>query len=376
MAHTVFVGLSGGVDSAVSAALLQSQGHKVVGVFIKIWQPEFIECTWQRDRLDAMRVAAALGIPFKEIDLSEEYKNEVVTKMISSYSAGETPNPDVLCNRSIKFGAFSKWARAEGADVVATGHYAQIKQGEHGTELWRGADESKDQSYFLYQLNQSDLSRSVFPVGEMTKKQVRAYAQSRKLPVAQKPDSQGLCFVGNVSMRDFLKRFITVADGRVTDKKGHIIGVHEGAALYTIGQRHGFTVTKKQLARTPHYVTGIATKNNIVTVSANRSDAARASIHVPDMHWISGAAPSFLTGLAAQTRYRETPIAIKLRGEGKRVHVDFGEPHIVSPGQSLVVYDDGRCLGGGILTANPVPAPAATKPKGDKKQKVMPFAEK
>ncbi|OGG54505.1 tRNA 2-thiouridine(34) synthase MnmA [Candidatus Kaiserbacteria bacterium RIFCSPHIGHO2_02_FULL_55_25] len=376
MAHTVFVGLSGGVDSAVSAALLKEQGHKVVGVFIKIWQPEFIECTWQRDRLDAMRVAAALGIPFKEIDLSEEYKNEVVTKMISSYSAGETPNPDVLCNRSIKFGAFSKWARAEGADVVATGHYAQIKQGEHGPELWRGVDKDKDQSYFLYQLNQGDLSRSAFPVGAMTKKQVRAYAKAHSLPVAQKPDSQGLCFVGDVSMRDFLKRFITVAEGRVTDKKGHILGVHEGAALYTIGQRHGFTVTKKQLAKTPHYVTGIDTKNNIVIVSANRSDAARAGTVVLDMHWISGVAPSFLTGLAAQMRYRETPLPIKLRSEGKRAYVDFGEPHVISPGQSAVVYDGGRCLGGGILAKNTAPVPAAAKPKEDKKQKVMPFAEK
>ena len=376
MAHTVFVGLSGGVDSAVSAALLKEQGHKVVGVFIKIWQPEFIECTWQRDRLDAMRVAAALGIPFKEIDLSEEYKNEVVTKMISSYEAGETPNPDVLCNRSIKFGAFSKWARAEGADVVATGHYAQIKKGEYGPELWRGADASKDQSYFLYQLSQSDLSRAAFPVGAMTKKQVRAYAKAHSLPVAQKPDSQGLCFVGDVSMRDFLKRFITVADGRVTDKKGHIVGVHEGAALYTIGQRHGFTVTKKQLAKTPHYVTGIDTKNNIVIVSANRSDAARASIHVPDMHWISGAAPSFLTGLAVQTRYRETPLAIKLRSEAKRAYIDFSEPHVVAPGQSAVVYDGGRCLGGGIIAKDIAHTVASTKSKETGKQKVMPFAAK
>jgi len=349
MAHTVFVGLSGGVDSAVSAALLKSQDHKVVGVFIKIWQPEFIECTWQRDRLDAMRVAAALGLPFKEIDLSEEYKNDVVAKMISSYSAGETPNPDVLCNRSIKFGAFSTWARAQGADVVATGHYAQIQQGEHGPELWRGADASKDQSYFLYQLNQSDLSRAVFPVGGMTKKQVRSYAKAHSLPVAQKPDSQGLCFVGDVSMRDFLKRFITVDDGKVTDKKGHVIGVHQGSALYTIGQRHGFTVTKKQLAKTPHYVTGIDTKNNIVIVSANRSDAARAGIAVPEMHWISGAAPSFLSGLAVQTRYRETPLPVKLRSEGKRAYIDFGEPHIISPGQSSVVYDGNRCLGGGAI---------------------------
>ena len=157
MAHTVFVGLSGGVDSAVSAALLKEQGHTVVGVFIKIWQPEFIECTWQRDRLDAMRVAAALSIPFKEIDLSEVYKNDVVEKMIASYRAGETPNPDVLCNRSIKFGAFATWAREQGADVVATGHYAQIKNGERGAELWRGTDVSKDQSYFLYQLNERDL---------------------------------------------------------------------------------------------------------------------------------------------------------------------------------------------------------------------------
>jgi tRNA-specific 2-thiouridylase len=208
MANTVFVGLSGGVDSAVSAALLKDAGHSVVGVFIKIWQPEFLECTWAKDRLDAMRVAAALGIPFREVDLSQEYKRDVVGEMIRSYSAGETPNPDVTCNRAIKFGAFASWAHDQGADAVATGHYARVRKTFGEAQLLRGVDSAKDQSYFLYQLSSRDLLRVMFPVGEMKKDAVRAKARRFNLPVAAKADSQGLCFVGDVSMRDFLKRFI------------------------------------------------------------------------------------------------------------------------------------------------------------------------
>jgi tRNA-specific 2-thiouridylase len=348
MAHKIIVGLSGGVDSATAAALLKEDGREVVGAFIKIWQPEFFECTWREDRLDAMRVAAALGIPFLEVDLSEEYKNEVIEKMLASYRSGETPNPDVMCNRSIKFGAFARWAKQKGADAVATGHYARTKKGTSGTELWRGVDTEKDQSYFLHRLGERDLARAVFPLGELTKKQVRAKARSLKLPVAEKPDSQGLCFVGDVTMRDFLKRYLTVEEGRVTDKKGHIIGTHEGAALYTVGQRHGFSITRAGYARVPYYVTAIDTTRNIVVVSAERADAECLKIMIRDIHWIAEA-PALPFEVSAQTRYREKPEPISITRDAGGTSVTFRTPHVVSPGQSIVFYDGDRVLGGAIM---------------------------
>src|SRR3989344_2403239 len=268
----VFVGLSGGVDSATSAALLKEAGHEVTGVFIRIYRPEFVECTWKEDRLDAMRVCAALNIPFRGIDLSSEYKKSVIDGMIADYAAGITPNPDVLCNRAIKFGAFLTWARKEGADKIATGHYAQIEPtsinlvGEASYRLFRGKDANKDQSYFLFRLTQDDLKHVLFPIGHLTKPDVRAKAKKLDLPVAGKHDSQGLCFVGDVSMDDFLRRYIDVVPGPVLDTQGTKIGRHRGAALVTIGQRHGFEITGSE-AHVPHYVTAINTETNEVRVS-------------------------------------------------------------------------------------------------------------
>jgi tRNA-specific 2-thiouridylase len=342
---SVYVGLSGGVDSATSAAILKSLGYDVTGVFIKIWQPEFIECTWREDRLDAMRVCAALSIPFREIDLSEEYKKDVVDAMVADYKKGITPNPDVLCNEKIKFGAFLQWALKEGADMVATGHYARTRDGE----LLRAIDPAKDQSYFLYRISSEDLRKVLFPIGEMRKSDVRDAAHAFGLPVAEKRDSQGLCFVGEVSMRDFLRRFITVKNGKVLDTNGTVIGEHDGAALYTIGQRHGFT-----LANGPsdgaHYIIAIDTDKNTMIVSRDRDDAARASAHLRDMHWI-GEAPAFPLRANVQTRYHETPIVAEISEDSDGIVCDFEHPHIASPGQSLVIYDGDACLGGGIICA-------------------------
>jgi tRNA-specific 2-thiouridylase len=338
-AMRIFVGLSGGVDSAVSTALLKEQGHDVVGVFIKIWQPEFIECTWREDRLDAMRVAAALGIPFREIDLSDEYKHDVVDSMIHDYQAGITPNPDVLCNKSIKFGAFMKWALAQGADFVATGHYAQTKDGK----LFRGADSNKDQSYFLYQLTRSDLGKIVFPVGHLTKSEVRKEADRFGLPNAKKHDSQGLCFVGDVSMEDFLRRFISLQKGSVLDPRGKTIGEHSGAALYTIGQRHGFTISNSEVAQTPHYVVSIDTKSNTITISNDKKGAAKSKTAIRDIHWINE--PPSLSELLAQVRYRGEIVPTKLDGN----ICTFESPQIISPGQSIVFYSENQCLGGAII---------------------------
>ena len=341
----IFVGLSGGVDSAVSAALLKEQGHDVTGVFIRIYRPEFIECTWKEDRLDALRVCAHLGIAFREIDLSDEYKKDVVDPMIADYKNGITPNPDVLCNRVIKFGAFLEWALANGADKIATGHYAQIREDAGVFRLLRGADAGKDQSYFLYRLTQRDLSSSLFPVGGMEKRSVRAHAERLGLPNAQKHDSQGLCFIGDVSIGDFLKRFVAVSAGQVVDTSGALIGEHQGAALMTLGQRHGFTLLP-QVENVPHYVTAVDTKLNTVTASRNRTDAASSGARLRDASWIDTPPRG---NVFIQTRYREEPIEANIEKEGEAYIVRFATPHIAPPGQSLVVYRGSQCLGGGVI---------------------------
>ncbi|MBI2610390.1 tRNA 2-thiouridine(34) synthase MnmA [Candidatus Kaiserbacteria bacterium] len=347
---TVFVGLSGGVDSAVAAAILKQQGHDVTGVFIKIWQPEFIECTWREDRLDAMRVAATLGIPLREVDFSEEYKREVVENMIADYARGITPNPDVVCNRAIKFGQFAMWARENGAEYVATGHYARLRQGSGGqarVELLRGADRNKDQSYFLYVLTQENLTRTLFPIGELTKHQVRSLAKKFRLPNAEKPDSQGICFLGDVTMDEFLARFIPLERGVVLDMTGTIIGEHQGAALYTVGQRHGFMARSSEEKAREHYVVATDTRANTVTVSPNRSDAARKEVALEHVYWIE---PQQLPLTAdAQARYREAPVRVRVEERAEKMSAIFFEPHIAAPGQSLVLYEGERCLGGGII---------------------------
>lgn len=347
MQMRVYVGLSGGVDSAVSAALLLRQGFAVTGVFIKIWQPEFIECTWERDRIDAMRVAVALGIPFKEIDLSEDYKKSVIDEMTSSYAKGITPNPDVACNERIKFGSFYRWAVDQGADRVATGHYARVVQNGGTHLLCRGVDVQKDQSYFLYRLDRAHLPRIMFPVGGMTKSDVRKLAESLDLPVAKKRDSQGLCFVGDVSMREFLRRYIPVEEGDVVDMSGRLVGRHFGAALYTTGQRHGFTIASAGDASAAHYVTGIDAARNVIRVSADKRDAQRAEFNTDTMHWLAD--KSMPLTCVAQSRYREDPfkVTVSARAGGCRIVMD--EPHIVSAGQSLVLYEEDVCLGGAYI---------------------------
>ncbi|MBI5457263.1 tRNA 2-thiouridine(34) synthase MnmA [Candidatus Kaiserbacteria bacterium] len=356
MTHRVFVGLSGGVDSAVSAALLQREGYDVVGAFIKIWQPEFIECTWCEDRLDAMRVCAALAIPFREVDLSQEYKEAVVERMVRGYAQGITPNPDALCNIHIKFGSFSRWAKENGAKAIATGHYARKREVGGHFDLLRARDSAKDQSYFLYRLGQLELARALFPIGGLLKSEVRALASKFNLPVAKKPDSQGLCFVGEVSMSEFLKRFIAVIPGPLVCD-GRVIGEHEGAALYTVGQRHGFALSKDAGAG-PFYVTRVEVVKNTVHVSLRREDATRTTVNLSDMHWIYRELRLPVT-LQAQARYHEAPIGATIsKGPGGFASA-FEHPHIASPGQSLVLYQKNEreeegdvCLGGGIIATS------------------------
>ena len=351
----VFVGLSGGVDSAVSAALLKEQGHDVTGVFIRIYRPEFIECTWKEDRLDAMRVCAALNIPFREIDLSDEYKRGVVDKMLGDYAAGITPNPDVLCNREIKFGAFLTWARESGADKIATGHYARTDANSGPYRLLRGRDQSKDQSYFLFRLQEADLKHALFPVGGLLKSEVRLLAKKLDLPVAKKHDSQGLCFIGDVTMADFLKQYLDITAGPVVDVKGRRIGEHHGVALVTIGQRHGFSLAGNEVqdaqpaGMQAHYVVAIDIEKNEIVVSPNRDDAKIREVTLRDTSFV-GDTPKDGDCVEVQARYREPAVAATVRrGQGTSIRIHFDEPHIAPPGQSLVMYKGSVCIGGGVI---------------------------
>lgn len=352
----VYVGMSGGVDSSVSAALLKREGFDVTGVFIKTWQPEWLEaqggCTWREDRLDAMRAAARLGIPFITLDLEKEYKREVAERMIAEYRAGKTPNPDIMCNTHVKFGGFFAWAMDQGADYVATGHYARIERDEGGERLLMGADQGKDQSYFLYTLSKEELSKTLFPVGGMRKPAVRKRARSFGLPMAEKKDSQGICFIGQVDMKEFLSHYMPLAKGAVLDESGKIIGEHDGAVFLTLGERHGFAVTDKKPDDAPYYVTGRDIGRNTVTVSQRRLDGSlsveKKAFEIGNASWI-GEPPE--TGKPYRARVRHLgellPCSVAL-GNGATCRIQFDMPLIVAAGQSIVVYDGERCLGGGI----------------------------
>lgn len=347
--------MSGGVDSSVSAALLKEQGFDVTGVFIKTWHPSFLTCTWIEDRRDAMRVASRLGIPFRTLDLEKEYKQEVVDYMVREYESGRTPNPDVMCNKTIKFGAFLDLAKKEGADLIATGHYARnINSDKTGKqELLAGKDPEKDQSYFLWTLTQSELDHVMFPVGDMRKSDVRTYAAKLSLSVADKKDSQGLCFVGKVDMKKFLQRFLKTEKGVVRNEEGDIVGEHEGAALYTIGQRQGFTVTERTTERKPYYVVAKDMKTNTLIVSHHPKVSKRSpkEVFLEATSFVSGEAPKEGT-YGARIRYRQKMQKVDLSYERERLKVSFEERQEgLSPGQSLVLYDGDVCLGGGIMSA-------------------------
>ena len=345
----VFVGLSGGVDSAASAALLKKAGYDVTGVFIKVWQPDFLPCNWRDERRDAMRVAIALDIPFLFFDFEKEYKKGVVDKMIAEYKVGRTPNPDVLCNREIKFGAFWKQAKKMGADFIATGHYARIEDGK----LKEGKDGEKDQSYFLWTLTENDLSHTIFPIGNLEKSEVRKLARKSHLPVSEKKDSQGVCFIGEIRMDEFLSHFVSTKSGKVLDTRGDVIGTHKGALFYTIGERHGFEVTKKSSEDKAFYILSKDMKANTLTVSNKEPEIISSSptrIMVKDVNWISELAT---TRLSARIRYRgeKIPVIVKLgHGVSKQITVEFQKPmRGLSLGQSIVFYENEICLGGGVM---------------------------
>jgi tRNA-specific 2-thiouridylase len=349
----IFVGMSGGVDSSVSAALLKKAGHDVTGVFIKVWQPDWIECTWREERREAMRAAAHLGIPFVTLDLEKEYKEGVIDYMIAEYTAGRTPNPDVMCNREVKFGAFWRWAQAQGAEYVATGHYAQNIE----DKLFAGKDKNKDQSYFLWTLNQDDLKHIIFPVGHLEKLEVRALAKKFKLPNAEKKDSQGLCFIGKIDVKDFLAHYVKQSPGKVLNEKGEVIGTHPGALLITLGERHGFTIDAKY--KTPnderYYVISKNIKENTITVSSrnNQDTIINNQIKLTNVNWVGGV-PKLGEKIQIRVRYRQplVPAVVKSVSSGQSEIMPESKIDAVTPGQSLVMYDGLKgeeCLGGGVI---------------------------
>lgn len=337
----VFVGLSGGVDSAVSAALLVSQGYDVVGVFIRISLPGY-PCSAGVDKIEAMRVAAHLSIPFMEIDLSANYAAAVLATTLEEYAKGNTPNPDTLCNREIKFGAFYDFARAHGADYIATGHYAQVKDGL----LYTGEDEQKDQSYFLWMVPAHVLPHVLFPVGHLRKPQVRKLAKKFKLPNAQRKDSQGLCFLGEMSIEDMLVRELPLVPGPVLDEKGNTVGTHTGAQQYTLGQRHGFVLHAQTPATPAHFIVAKDVDKNTITVSTSPypKGVTQTEIVVRESNWIGSPAPG---SCEARFRYRQTLIPATLEDGGRRVVLQT--PWHIPQGQSLVLYRGSQCLGGGIV---------------------------
>lgn len=348
VSKTVFVGVSGGVDSSLALYLLKEQGYKVVGVFIRTWTPDFIECTWKDERRDAMRVCAHLDVPFLECDAEEEYKKGVADYMIEEYRKGNTPNPDVMCNREVKFGVFWQFAKSKGADYIATGHYARNEHKDNTYYLKKGVDDSKDQSYFLWTLTQDDLSHALFPVGHLKKSEVRKLAEKYNLPTATKKDSQGVCFLGPLDMKDFLSHYIKAEKGNVLNEKGEIIGTHNGALFFTLGERHGFTLTKNN--NEPLYIVKKDIKNNTITVSGDRyfKDTGESinSVSIDRMNWIS-VKPDSLQTYESQIRYHGEYLNSKVQvDEGK---VLFEKSVLVDKGQSVVFYDKDICLGGGII---------------------------
>jgi tRNA-uridine 2-sulfurtransferase len=340
---SVYVGLSGGVDSAVSAALLKEKGYEVTGVFIKIQIPGY-PCPAAVDRLEAMRVAAHLRIPFIEIDLSREYEQEVFRPSIEEYRLGKTPNPDTLCNEKIKFGLFYAFARKSGADMVATGHYAETKDGN----LYKSKDSEKDQTYFLWGVSKDKLHNTIFPVGTYTKKEVRLLAKKYDLPNADRKDSQGLCFLGDISIEDMLQREVAPKEGDVVDESGKVLGSHRGVEFYTLGQRHGYTLFVHTPELPPHYVVGKDLERNRLVVSSSKFPTSSVGVKIILMNtnWIGDIEEG---ACEARYRYRGELLAAELKKKNEGVEVVLNSPQHVPPGQSLVLYRGTRCLGGGVI---------------------------
>jgi tRNA-uridine 2-sulfurtransferase len=359
----VVVGLSGGVDSAVSAHLLKQQGYEVIGIFMKNWEDDDNSeyCSSNVDFVDAASVADVIGIEIEHVNFAADYKDRVFSEFLREYQAGRTPNPDILCNAEIKFKAFLDHAMRLGAEKIATGHYARVRERNGSFELLKGLDPLKDQSYFLHRLNQAQLSKTLFPLGELPKTEVRRIAAEIGLPVASKKDSTGICFIGERPFREFLNRYIAQAPGPIKDPNGRTIGQHVGLSFYTLGQRQGLGIggIKERGAQrggnehAPWFVARKDLQKNILWVVQGHDHPWLLSpaLRAQDASWVAGHAPE-AGQLAAKTRYRQAdaPCGFEAEGDGGFA-LHFTDPQwAVTPGQSAVVYDGDICLGGGVIT--------------------------
>ena len=353
----VFVGLSGGVDSAVAAALLVEQGHAVEAVFMKNWEEDDTAdyCSAAADLADASAVADHLGIRLRSVNFATEYWDRVFRHFLAEYRAGRTPNPDVLCNREIKFRAFLDYALAQGAEAMATGHYARQVDRPDGVHLQQAADPDKDQTYFLHALDQSQLRLALFPVGALTKPQVREVARARGLPNHARRDSTGICFIGEHRFRDFLQRYLPACPGDIRTPDGTPIGRHDGLMYYTLGQRHGIGVGGiRGASDEPWFVVGKDLPHNTLLVAQGHDHALLYSqvLLATPLTWVLGAAPVADFRCAARCRHRQPlqPCTVTLTADARSARVRFDQPQrAVTPGQSVVFYRDGDCLGGGVI---------------------------
>ncbi len=348
MPKTVYVGMSGGVDSSVAALLLLEQGYRVVGVYMKNWSRDLpgMKCPWAEDLADAKRVAVKLGVPFEVWDFEKEYHDKVVEYMLSEFKKGNTPNPDVMCNQEIKFKLFFEKAMEAGADFIATGHYART----NNKSLLRAVDENKDQTYFLYRISEEALEHTLFPIGGMKKPEVKKLAAEKGLHNAYKKESMGVCFVGEVGMKDFLKEYIDVEPGEIREiESDKVLGYHEGAVFYTIGQRHGLYlsgVAGETNDGLPYYVVKKDIKNNIVYVSKNLNHEAiwTRTLKLKELFFRSG--PRHSSQVLVRLRHRAALIPATFDGETLHFENEVKRP---ASGQSAVLYDEEICLGGGII---------------------------
>jgi tRNA-uridine 2-sulfurtransferase len=352
----IVVGMSGGVDSSVAALLLKEQGYEVIGLFMKNWEDDDDDeyCSSRQDLIDAVSVADRIGIDIEAVNFSKEYKDRVFSEFLREYKSGRTPNPDVLCNAEIKFRAFLDHAMAMGAERIATGHYAQVREVDGLSQLLKAEDGTKDQSYFLYRLNQSQLSKTLFPLGGLYKREVREMARKAGLANFAKKDSTGICFIGERPFREFLNRYIPSEPGEIWAVDGRMVGRHMGLMFYTIGQRQGLGIggTREGDGDAWYVAAKDMPNNRLIVVQGREHDALLSNtLFSADLNWISGEAPHCEWVYNAKTRYRQkdAPCAIKSLTAG-RCEISFAESQwAVTPGQSVVVYESRVCLGGGII---------------------------
>jgi len=351
----VIVGMSGGVDSAVAAFLLQQQGYHVSGIFMQNWEDDDEHCTARQDYRDAASVAAKLGIKLTTVNFAEEYWERVFAHFLSEYSAGRTPNPDILCNKEIKFKAFLDHARKQGADAIATGHYVRSGGNDDAVTLLRGVDENKDQSYFLYTLNQHQLRPSLFPIGAMAKPDVRRLAQQAGFHVHSKKDSTGICFIGERKFNQFLAQYLPAQPGNIVTESDKVIGRHNGLMFYTLGQRQGLGIGGRSTSsEEPWYVLSKDLEANRLIVGQGHDHPSlfRKTLQAHDVHWVDDVRPSCAFRCTAKVRYRQQDqAALVLLNDNGTLHIEFDKPlRAATPGQSLVLYDGEICLGGAVIS--------------------------